>query len=64
MPPTEFHPKFYFDPLQQWLKDFTIDTGKQTIHPYDPTVGQQIADLLRPTYWCRDPVGFRRRSPA
>ena len=49
VPPTGSYPKFYFDPLQQFLKDLTIDTGKQTIHPYDPTVGQQIANLLRPS---------------
>jgi peptide/nickel transport system substrate-binding protein len=63
VPPTGTYPKFYFDPLQQWLKDFTIDTGKQTIHPYDPTAGQQIADLLRPTYGAAipsDPAAIAR----
>ncbi len=48
-PPTGMMPKYYFDPLEQWLKDFTIDTGKQTIHPYDPNMGQEIADMLRPS---------------
>ena len=42
-------PKYYFEPLQDWLKDFEIDTGKSEVKPYDPTVGQQIADMLRPS---------------
>jgi peptide/nickel transport system substrate-binding protein len=49
VPPTGLMPKYYFDPLEQWLKDFTIDTGKQVIHPYNPNVGQEIADMLRPS---------------
>ena len=28
---------------------FEIDTGKRKIKPYDPTVGKQIADMLRPS---------------
>jgi len=49
VPPTGTHPHYYFEPMEQWLKDFTIDTGKQTIHPYDPNMGQEIADMLRPS---------------
>ncbi len=49
VPPTGTYPGFYFDPLEQWLKDFTIDTGKEVIHPYDPNMGQEIADMLRPS---------------
>lgn len=49
IPPTGTHPEYYHEPLQDWLKGFEIDTGKQTIKPYDPTVGQQIADMLRPS---------------
>ncbi len=49
VPPTGLYPKYYFDPLQGWLKDFEIDTGKSKYKPYDPTVGQQIADMLRPS---------------
>ena len=30
-------------------KAFEIDTGKRKIKPYDPTVGKQIADMLRPS---------------
>jgi len=49
VPPTGTHPQYYFDPMEQWLKDFAIDTGKRTIHPYDPNMGQEIADMLRPS---------------
>ena len=49
VPPTGTHPDYYHKPLQDWLIDFEIDTGKRKIKPYDPTVGQQIADMLRPS---------------
>ena len=37
----------YHAPLESWLKDFELDTGKRKIKPYDPAVGKQIADMLR-----------------
>ncbi len=49
IPPTGTHPKYYHEPLEDWLQNFEIDTGKRKIKPYDPTVGQQIADMLRPS---------------
>ena len=49
IPPTGTHPDYYHRPLAEWLESFEIDTGKQVIRPYDPTIGQQIADLLRPS---------------
>jgi peptide/nickel transport system substrate-binding protein len=49
IPPTGTHPADYHEPLQAWLKGFELDTGKRKIKPYDPTVGQQIADMLRPS---------------
>ena len=48
VPPTGCYPKAYFEPMEAWLQDFTLDTGKRQIKPYDPTVGQQIADMMRP----------------
>ena len=39
----------YHKPMQEWLTDFELDTGKKVIKPYDPTIGQQIADMLRPS---------------
>jgi peptide/nickel transport system substrate-binding protein len=49
VPPTGSAPETYHQPLEAWLKDFELDTGKQKIKPYDPTVGKQIADMLRPS---------------
>lgn len=47
VPPTGIAMDDYQAPLQDWLKDFTIDTGKEKIKPYDPTIGSQIADVLK-----------------
>ena len=49
VPPTGMHPDAYHQPMEAWLKDFELDTGKQKFKPYDPTVGKQIADMLRPS---------------
>jgi peptide/nickel transport system substrate-binding protein len=49
VPPTGLYPKYYFDPMEKWLADFEVDTGKRKIKPYDPTMGRQIADMLRPS---------------
>jgi peptide/nickel transport system substrate-binding protein len=49
VPPTGIHPEAYHKPMEAWLKDFEIDTGTSKIKPYDPTVGKQIADMLRPS---------------
>ncbi len=47
IPPTGSHPDVYHAPLESWLKDFELDTGKRRVKPYDPSVGKQIADMLR-----------------
>ena len=49
VPPTGTHPEHYHRPVEAWLKTFEVDTGKRKIKPYDPTVGKQIADSLRPS---------------
>jgi peptide/nickel transport system substrate-binding protein len=49
VPPTGTHPDYYHVPMESWLTNFEIDTGKSKIKPYDPTVGKQIADMLRPS---------------
>jgi peptide/nickel transport system substrate-binding protein len=49
VPPTGTHPEFYHAPLESWLTGFELDTGKRKIKPYDPTIGRQIADMLRPS---------------
>ena len=47
VPPTGMYPQFYHEPLEPWLKDFTIEVGGQDYKPYDPTAAQRIADLAR-----------------
>jgi peptide/nickel transport system substrate-binding protein len=49
VPPTGQYPEYYHKPMESWLKDFQLDTGKRTIKPYDPTAGGQIANMLRPS---------------
>src|SRR5215468_345255 len=49
VPPTGAHPAVYHQPMEEWLKNFELDTGKRKIKPYDPTIGKQIADMLRPS---------------
>jgi len=49
VPPTGTYPEYYHKPMEAWLKEFTIDTGKRSLRPYDPTIGAQIAGLLRPS---------------
>lgn len=42
------YPANYIGPMQDWLKDFTIDVGDgETFAPYDPTAPQRVADLAR-----------------
>jgi len=50
IPPTGTHPRDYHAPMQQWLTDFELDTGTQKLKPYDPQVGVQIAEMVRPQY--------------
>ena len=49
VPPTGRYPEYYGKPMQAWLGSFEVDTGKRKIKPYDPTIGAQVADLLRPS---------------
>ena len=49
VPPTGTAPEYYHKPMIDWLNNFELDTGKQKIKPYDPTIGTQIAEMLRPT---------------
>jgi peptide/nickel transport system substrate-binding protein len=49
VPPTGTYPDYYHVPLESWLKDFELDTGKRKIKPYDPSVGKGIAEMLRPS---------------
>ena len=47
VPPTGLYPGYYFEPLQGWLADFTLDIGGAAYKPYDPTAATRIADEAR-----------------
>ncbi len=49
VPPTGMYPKYYFDPLQEWLNNFTIDVGGKPYKAYDPEVASRIAEEARKT---------------
>ena len=49
IPPTGTHTESYHAPMEAWLKDFELDTGKRKIKPYNPNIGKEIADMLRPS---------------
>jgi len=49
VPPTGMYPKYYHQPLESWLNDFTIKVGGQDYKPYDPNAAQRIADEARKT---------------
>ena len=34
--------------MQDWLPSFELNTGTRTIKPYDPTIAEQVAALVRP----------------
>ncbi|WP_338723065.1 ABC transporter substrate-binding protein [Devosia sp. XK-2] len=50
VPPTGTHPRDYHAPLQDFLINYEIDTGTSKVKPYDPNVGLQIADMVRPQF--------------
>jgi peptide/nickel transport system substrate-binding protein len=42
------YPKDYIEPMQDWLKAFTIDVGDgETFAPYDPEAPKRVADNAR-----------------
>jgi len=42
------YPRDYIEPMQDWLKSFTIDVGDgETFAPYDPEAPQRVADYAR-----------------
>lgn len=49
-PPTGTAITDYYVPMQDWLTSYELDTGSRTIMPYDPTVSEQIAALVRPQW--------------
>jgi peptide/nickel transport system substrate-binding protein len=49
-PPTGTAITDYYEPMQEWLTSFQLDTGARTIQPYDATMADQIAALVRPQW--------------
>ena len=48
VPPTGMYPQYYFEPLEQWLRDYTLDLGDGTsIKPYNPNAALAIAEEAR-----------------
>lgn len=47
VPPTGTHPRDYHAPLQEFMANYEITAGGNTVKPYDPTIGTQIADMVR-----------------
>jgi peptide/nickel transport system substrate-binding protein len=42
------YPELYIRPMQDWLKEFTIDVGDgETFAPYDPEAPKRVADFAR-----------------
>ena len=42
------YPELYIGPMQDWLKEFTIDVGDgETFAPYDPEAPKRVADFAR-----------------
>ena len=62
IPPTGTHPDDYHIPMQEELINFELDTGERVIKPYNPNIGLEIADMVRPEFG--DEVPDRRgRDP-
>jgi peptide/nickel transport system substrate-binding protein len=50
VPPTGLHPQQYYEPMEQWLRDFTLDLGDgTTFKPYNPDAAIGIANEARKT---------------
>lgn len=47
VPPTGMYPQYYFEPLQGWLNDFSIEVDGADYKPYDPDAGMRIAEEAR-----------------
>ncbi|PJF45627.1 MAG: peptide ABC transporter, partial [Candidatus Thermofonsia Clade 3 bacterium] len=48
VPPTGLYPGYYFEPMQDWLNNFTLDLGNgEQYKPYDPEAAQRIAEEAR-----------------
>ena len=48
LPPTPSYQKWYYKPLEEWLKNFELDLGNgEKFKPFDPTIPFKIAEYAR-----------------
>ncbi len=50
IPPTGTHPDDYHIPMQEELINFELDTGESVIKPYNPNIGLDVAEMVRPEF--------------
>jgi len=50
VPPTGSSIPDYYEPMQDWLNAFELDTGEGTVRPYNPDFAEQITELLQPQW--------------
>lgn len=55
IPPTGNYPKWYFDKIEPWLREFTIKVGDKTFAPYDPTIPTKIAQAVKERFGYKVP---------
>jgi len=42
------YPEYFIEPMQDWLKEFTLDLGDgELFHPYDPDVALEVAEYAK-----------------
>ncbi|HEU4744143.1 MAG TPA: ABC transporter substrate-binding protein [Anaerolineales bacterium] len=58
------YPELYIRPMQDWLKEFTIDVGDgETFAPYDPEAPKRVADFARSRgYVFPDDLEFQEKA--
>ena len=62
IPPTGTHLDDYQSALQDWLINYELDTGSSTIRPYDPDIGLQVAEMVRPQFIDAVPTDLNRSA--
>lgn len=47
LPPTGGYLEWYFDPIEDWLREYSIEVDGELFHPYDPTASLRVAEVAR-----------------
>jgi len=47
LPPTPVYQEWYYEPMEDWKKEFTIQVGGEQFHPYDPEAPMRMAEHSR-----------------